>query len=399
MPEIKHPFFLMSNPIQDFAWGSYDSMQNLFGFKNPEHKPQAELWMGAHPNGCSGIVVKGIPTKLSDFIHTKPQSILGKRTADNFGELPYLFKVLAARTALSIQVHPSKQQAIDGFAKENQAGIALNASNRNYRDDNHKPELVYALTHYQAMNGFKQAHQIIDVFTSLDSKVTNGLLAAYVANQTEAGLQQFFVAMLALEGQQKQLALSDLLTYAQSRADNEVFELVSKLAQSYPNDIGAFSPLFLNVLTLKPGEAMYLDACTPHAYVEGTGLEIMANSDNVLRAGLTPKHIDINELSDCTRFAAIKDSDLLSTALVSEEGDLYPVPVPDFKFSVANLSECSVNVQSDCAQIVFCIDSECQLSTVDDQTLTLQAGQSAFIPAYVRKFAMTGKGRIARAYS
>ncbi|RAH20632.1 mannose-6-phosphate isomerase, class I, partial [Vibrio vulnificus] len=138
----------MTNPIQNYAWGSKTAMQQLFAIENPTNEPQAELWMGAHPNGCSCVTMAGQQVKLSDFIAQNPALILGEQTVAQFGELPYLFKILAAENALSIQVHPNKQQAELGFAREEQQGIALTAANRNYKDPNHKPELVYALTEY-----------------------------------------------------------------------------------------------------------------------------------------------------------------------------------------------------------------------------------------------------------
>ncbi|HGY1024552.1 TPA: mannose-6-phosphate isomerase, class I, partial [Aeromonas salmonicida subsp. salmonicida] len=148
-------FLLMQNPIQGYDWGSHDSLTTLFGIPNPTGKPQAELWMGAHPNGCSEVTLVGSTQKLSAVIDTAPAAALGEATVTHFGSLPFLFKVLCAEKALSIQVHPSKAQAEAGFAKEEAAGIPIKAGNRNYKDPNHKPELVFALTAYQAMNGFR----------------------------------------------------------------------------------------------------------------------------------------------------------------------------------------------------------------------------------------------------
>ena len=295
-------FFRMNNTIQDYAWGSKTSIESLFGIANPQGKPQAEIWMGAHPNGCSHIEVAGKLTRLADFIEADRAMIIGKDTDKQFGELPYLFKVLAAEKALSVQVHPSKVQAEAGFAKEQQANIAQNAGHRNYKDPNHKPELVYALTPYQAMNGFREFSDIVTLFRALEIAELHELVVALEQNQNEAGLRKFFEAILSLQGEVKEAALNGLLAYAQYHKSDELFALILDLAEQYPGDIGLFSPLMLNVLTLQPGEAMFLDACTPHAYIKGTALEIMANSDNVLRAGLTPKHVDVAELVACTRF-------------------------------------------------------------------------------------------------
>ncbi|MGL5504448.1 MAG: mannose-6-phosphate isomerase, class I, partial [Aeromonas veronii] len=293
-------FLLMQNPIQGYDWGSHDSLTTLFGIPNPQGKPQAELWMGAHPNGCSEVTLAGSVQKLSSVIDRAPAAALGEATFARFGSLPFLFKVLCAEKALSIQVHPSKAQAEAGFAKEEAAGIDIKASNRNYKDPNHKPELVFALTPYQAMNGFRAIPAILALFERVNLAAIADLTAALAASQNEAGLQHFFHQLLVLEGARKDEALEGLLAYAAAHQDEETFALITSLAAQYPGDVGLFSPLLLNVVTLEPGQAMFLDACTPHAYVRGTGLEIMANSDNVLRAGLTPKYIDVAELLDCT---------------------------------------------------------------------------------------------------
>lgn len=294
-------FLSMQNPIQGYDWGSHDALTTLFGIPNPAGKPQAELWMGAHPNGCSEVVLAGQAQKLSTLIENTPAAVLGEATQARFGSLPFLFKVLCAEKALSIQVHPSKAQAEAGFAKEEAAGISSKAANRNYKDPNHKPELVFALTPYQAMNGFRAIPAILALFERIKLSALAELVAALAASQNEAGLQHFFHQLLVLEGARKEEALAGLLAYAGEHQDEETFALITSLAAQYPGDVGLFSPLLLNVVTLQPGQAMYLDACTPHAYVRGTGLEIMANSDNVLRAGLTPKYIDVAELLACTR--------------------------------------------------------------------------------------------------
>lgn len=184
-------FFPMTNPIQNYAWGSKTALQQLFELENPNDDPQAELWMGAHPNGCSGIAINGKIVQLSDFIAQNPNLILGEYTARQFGELPYLFKILAAEKALSIQVHPNKQQAERGFAQEEQLGIALTAAQRNYKDPNHKPELVYALTEYQAMNGFRANQEILNYFIELSIDEIQPLVNVFQSNPTEQGLRDF----------------------------------------------------------------------------------------------------------------------------------------------------------------------------------------------------------------
>ncbi|MFQ2270321.1 mannose-6-phosphate isomerase, class I [Aeromonas enteropelogenes] len=392
------PFLLMQNPIQGYDWGSHDSLTTLFGIPNPEGKPQAELWMGAHPNGCSEITCGDQVQKLSTLIESAPAAVLGEATLARFGSLPFLFKVLCAEKALSIQVHPSKAQAEAGFAKEEAAGIDPKAANRNYKDPNHKPELVFALTPYQAMNGFRSIPAILALFERVKlaaiADLTGALAAAHAANQGEAGLQQFFQQLLMLEGVRKEAALIDLLAYANEHQDEETFALITSLAAQYPGDVGLFSPLLLNVVTLQPGQAMFLDACTPHAYVHGTGLEIMANSDNVLRAGLTPKYIDVAELLDCTRCLPKPDDQILLAPRREGAVQHFEVPVPDFTFSVYPAGEHALTTAS--AEILFAIDGPVILKRGDD-TLRLEKGQSAFIPAATGSYQLLAEGRVARA--
>ncbi|MDO2950481.1 mannose-6-phosphate isomerase, class I, partial [Aeromonas simiae] len=240
------------------------------------------------------------PTRLADLIAAHPEATLGASAAP-VGALPFLFKVLCAEKALSVQVHPSKGQAQAGFARDNAAGLAANAPNRNYRDDNHKPELVFALTPYQAMNGFRDFAAILALFQLVAAPSLASLVSAFAAEQTPSGLACFFRALLTLQGHAKEEAFAALHAAAMAHREEETFAAVLDLFEQYPGDVGLFAPLLLHVVTLAPGQAMYLGAGTPHAYIRGAGLEIMANSDNVLRAGLTGKHMDVEELLSCTR--------------------------------------------------------------------------------------------------
>ncbi|MFV0575411.1 MAG: mannose-6-phosphate isomerase, class I [Vibrio sp.] len=390
------PFVLMQNVIQDYAWGSTTSVNQLFGIPNPDNKPQAEIWMGAHPNGCSQITLDGETVRLDEVINQDKTVILGERTEQRFNELPYLFKVLAAEKALSIQVHPSKQAAEMGFEKENQAGIDLKAGNRNYKDPNHKPELVFALTPYQAMNGFRDFADIIRMFEAVNAPSLTAYVEALKANQTAEGLSQFFEAMLSLTGEAKDSALAALHAHAEEHKGDELADLLLDLEQQYPGDVGLFAPLMLHTVTLQPGEAMFLDACTPHAYIKGTGLEIMANSDNVLRAGLTPKYMDVPELIANTICQPKPQNEILLAPQVVGNAQHYPIPVEDFKFSVYNQD---ANIECQSAEIIFAIDQDVTLLHADGSELTLNKGQSAFIPFSAKAYQVKSQGKFARAYN
>ncbi|GAD79645.1 mannose-6-phosphate isomerase, class I [Vibrio ezurae] len=398
--------FKLSNVIQNYPWGSKTSIQELFDIDNPRQEPQAEIWMGAHANGCSKIVVDEQVTLLSEFIASNPKSILSPVTAEKFGELPYLFKVLAAGKGLSIQVHPNKHEAEVGFARENAEGIEKKCPTRNYRDSNHKPELVYALTPYQAMNGFRAFDNIIELFSelvhSIDIPVIETLLAEFIANPDSDGLECFFLGVLSLESEEKYRSLEQLLRYCEANQNveipNDLPALIIELSKSYSNDIGLFAPLMLNVLTLQPGEVMYLDARTPHAYLKGTALEIMANSDNVLRAGLTPKHIDIKELASCTLFEEKNKNTLLLEPNIQGNKQSYAVPVPDFKFNCFIKPE-NESVPVNSAEILFAIDCQATVIHSSGESITLNKGESLFIPAYANAYTLKSKGQVARAFN
>lgn len=397
---MNNALFKLENVIQHYAWGSKNSISELFGIKNPTNEPQAEIWMGAHPNGCSKLAESQL--LLSDFINQDKANILGDYTAARFGELPYLFKVLAAHTPLSIQVHPSKRKAEIGFARENEQGIALDAANRNYKDPNHKPELVYALTFYKAMNGFRPIAQIIDLFKQADISALSAEVSALENSPNSQGLQAFFSALMTLEGERKTSALNELYAVIERPAKTlmarEAYGYIKEFRVHYEGDIGLFAPLMLNTIELAPGEAMFLHAETPHAYVRGTGLEIMANSDNVLRAGLTPKYIDVPELIDNTIFKAIEPSDI-KLAPIHKDGKLsYPIPVDDFGFEVfaVNAQGCTEFVRG--AEILFCMEGKVTVTSQDD-SVDLKAGESVFISASSVSYQCQGQGKMARAFN
>ncbi|MCF7455148.1 mannose-6-phosphate isomerase, class I [Vibrio sp. A1-1] len=392
--------YKLNNVIQNYAWGSTDSLSTLFGVDNPDNEPQAELWMGAHPNGCSQLEDQNV--FLSDYLNEHRESALGQYTADRYGQLPYLFKVLAARTPLSIQVHPNKRNSELGFERENQLGIELTAGNRNYKDSNHKPELVYAITSYKAMNGFRPIEDIIVMFEEVGINALSDDVAALKKNQDAEGLKTFFTVMLKLSGSKQKQALADLeqcyVLTSLSASTKQALRYSQEFAKHYPGDNGLFAPLFLNIVELKPGQAMFLHAETPHAYVQGTALEVMASSDNVLRAGLTPKHIDVEELVVNTRFEPISPDALLLSPLKKEGTSHFPVPVDDFKFDVVEVTGSEKKLYVRSAEIVFCIEGVVDIIS-GSKLITLRAGDSIFVPYCVAEYKYKGKGQIARAYN
>ncbi|MEM6049816.1 mannose-6-phosphate isomerase [Erwinia sp. P7711] len=383
------------NSLQNYAWGSPTALTELYGIANPGGQPMAELWMGAHPKSPSYIEVNGEKESLRAVIEADKETLLSKAVAERFGELPFLFKVLCADQPLSIQVHPSKAAAEVGFAKENAAGIPLSAANRNYKDANHKPELVFALTPFKAINGFRELHEIISLLQPVAG--AHPAIAHFLQSPAMSGLSALFAALLSMEGEQKSLALDLLKSELRSRT-GEPWETVALIAENYPDDSGLFSPLLLNVIELQPGEAMFLFAETPHAYLKGVALEVMANSDNVLRAGLTPKYIDIPELLANLKFEAKPYASLLTQPEQAGTTLNFPVPVDDFAFSLHQLSATPVTVHQQSAAILFCVEGQAVVSH-GEQQLTLKPGESCFVPATEFPLTLAGTGRVARVFN
>jgi mannose-6-phosphate isomerase len=243
--------------------------------------------------------------------------------------------VLCADQPLSIQVHPNKKASEIGFAKENAAGIPLDAAERNYKDPNHKPELVFALTPFLAMNAFREFSEIV---SCCNRSRGHKAIAHFLQNPNAEALSQLFASLLNMQGEEKAHALA-VLKAALDSQQGEPWETIRVIAEFYPDDSGLFSPLLLNVVKLNPGEAMFLFAETPHAYLQGVALEVMANSDNVLRAGLTPKYIDIPELVANVKFVAKPAAELLTQPVKNGAELDFPIPVDDFAFSLHDLSQ------------------------------------------------------------
>ncbi|MKM01771.1 mannose-6-phosphate isomerase [Salmonella enterica subsp. enterica] len=384
------------NSVQNYAWGSKTALTELYGIANPQQQPMAELWMGAHPKNSSRITTaNGETVSLRDAIEKNKTAMLGEAVANRFGELPFLFKVLCAAQPLSIQVHPNKRNSEIGFAKENAAGIPMDAAERNYKDPNHKPELVFALTPFLAMNAFREFSDIVSLLQPVAG--AHSAIAHFLQAPNAERLSQLFASLLNMQGEEKSRALA-VLKAALNSQQGEPWQTIRVISEYYPDDSGLFSPLLLNVVKLNPGEAMFLFAETPHAYLQGVALEVMANSDNVLRAGLTPKYIDIPELVANVKFEPKPASELL-TAPVKSGAELdFPIPVDDFAFSLHDLTLQETSIGQHSAAILFCVEGEAVLRK-DEQRLVLKPGESAFIGADESPVNASGTGRLARVYN
>jgi mannose-6-phosphate isomerase len=381
--------YLLKNPVKHYPWGSPRWIPELLDIDNTGGEPWAELWMGAHPASPSALCIQGTEKSLGQFIAADPLRCLGKEWAAG-GALPFLFKLLAASRPLSIQAHPGKEQARQGWLWENERGIPLDAPERNYRDDNHKPEIICALSPFTALCGFRPPVEIRILFSRFlaqaPSSLQSGLapLQTVLANTGQGAfsvLRGFLKALFAIPP----ASMAELTDYALSvppspEAPGELWALIRSFAELYPEDPGILSPLYLNLLRLKPGEAVYLPTGILHAYVEGFGVELMANSDNVLRGGLSSKHIDVEELMKILYFHPFMPELLKPAAPSSRFSGVfsYPSPCKEFSLSVIDNLEGPFPLQG--PVIIMITRGSLRAAGGEGKGWELGRGQSAFIP-------------------
>lgn len=384
----------LRNTIRPYAWGSTTAIPALLG-RQPTGEPQAELWMGAHP-GSPSLVDRGEgPRSLAEIIAADPEAELGSRSMAKFGpHLPFLLKVLAAGAPLSMQAHPNLGQARAGFVEEETRRIPLDAPQRNYKDDNHKPELICALDEFEALCGFRAPTAAAELLASLNAPALEPLIELLSSKPEEEALSGALAAILTMTGTEAELAVAQVARSLETAAAADPSgELAGYAfaAREFPGDTGLIAALLLNYTRLRPGEALYLGAGVPHAYLRGTGVEIMANSDNVLRCGLTPKHVDVPELLRVVVFTS-EEPDVLRPA-PGEDGEcLYPVPIDEFRFSRYTLDRHHRELHGLAPQILLCTEGSVLLTAADGTTLTLACGESAFLPATGTPTSLNGPG-------
>ena len=341
----------MEGIVQHYAWGGDAFIPQLLKIRNPENKPFAELWMGAHPKAPAQVKANGERLGLNSYIARNPPQALGQAVAAKFDQrLPYLFKVLDVKQMLSIQVHPTKAEAEKGFKAENDWGIPLTAKHRNYRDDNHKPEIMVALTDFWLLHGFRPVAHIQRLLNQTPE------LQILIPQITTGSLYMLYKHIMELPQVEVNEILAPLIQriaplYEEQKLTKDQPEFwAARAALNSPLnegdfDRGIFSIFFFNLCHLQKGEGIFQDAGIPHAYLEGVNVELMANSDNVLRGGLTPKHIDVPELLKHTRFESVEPK-ILKGAYISHTERVYKSPVEDFELSLIQIASHKIHRQS-----------------------------------------------------
>jgi len=387
---------LLKNKIKEYAWGSTSEIASLLGEETPSKNPQAELWMGTHPNAPSEALFDSSWIPLENLIEKYPDDILGPEVNKKYkGKLPFLFKFLSASQPLSIQAHPDAKKAEEGFLKENNLNIALDAPNRNYKDPFHKPEIICAITPLLALAGFRSVEEILSLFSEINSPELQTHTEPLKQNPTSDGLKSMFSNLWSLPKDDQIKIINEVCDSAASVQDkNEAYQWIIKLNHFYPGDIGVLSPILLNLVNLKPGEALFLPSSELHSYLGGVGIELMSNSDNVLRGGLTSKHMDVDELLLALNFNERK----VNTEpyfLNNNQEFSFQSMTDDFCLSIISVSSDSSHESAENRNVEILICTEGKLSITDltnNATLPLNKGMSFLIPASVSKYKIEGDG-------
>ncbi len=384
----------LRNPTMAYDWGSKTAIPQFLG--RPESpEPVAEEWLGAHPKASSEVCIEGSWSPLHEAVQQDPEIWLGVAAAQTFeGRLPFLFKILAAAKPLSIQAHPNLDQAQQGFEREEKSGLARWHRNRNYRDRNHKPEIIYALTPFTALCGFRppaEIHSLLERFQ------IGSLLPGAAELESRGGLAAVFSGLLALDSDLLGRILETALGVDDPGPERRWMQ---RMQGEFPGDRGILAPLFLNLRTLEPGEAMYTGPGILHAYLDGLGIELMANSDNVLRGGCTSKHVDPDELLRVVRFEH-HTPHMVRVERPIPGVEIFKTPAREFELSKLTIDrvqpfDSRALPQDPGPQILLCCEGQGEIHT-PTEPVHFGRGSSYFVPAALPGFRIQGQGVFFRA--
>ena len=377
--ELTEKIYKLKGKLLQYAWGGYEFLPAFLGIPNPDHKPFAEYWMGAHPLAPSELITPRGPVSLHSLIQEDPDRILSEKVTKRFGELPFLLKVQDVREILSIQVHPSKSEAEKGFDREEAERIPINAPYRNYKDRNHKPEMLVALSEFWLLHGFRQKTDIEHILEDVQE------FRVFIPYFKREGLKALYQFVMEMEQPEINALLTNLIKREIRRKnDGELTKVmpgwwVARLYEGREEigdiDRAIFSIYFFNIVKVNPGEGVFQGAGVPHAYLEGQTIELMANSDNVLRAGLTPKHVDVPELMKHTLFESIVPNIMHGTTVQTGE-KIYYCPVADFGIAKIELSATlSYSNKASSLEIIIVTDG----GAVINNSVVLKRGEAVAI--------------------
>jgi len=397
--EPQGAIFRLRNSVQNYDWGSPTEIPQVLG-QAPDGQPVAELWLGGHPSAPS-VVEKpdGGSIKLDELIRTYPEQMLGERVLNRFGPvLPYLAKLLSAEKALSLQVHPKSHAARAGFNRENRNRVPIDAFHRSFHDAQHKPEMIVALTKFEALAGLRAPRAALKAIAGFTAPLFTALRKDLEADRQSGSLHRTITSLFSNRSAPNRPdlvadALAEVRAKVQAGTGDLSDETVLKLADQFGDDVGIFAPYLLNHITLQPGESLFLEAGEIHAYISGLGVEIMANSDNVLRAGLTSKYVNTEALLECMSFDAVPISRPKQYMLGSKSrGDVYRAPVREFGLTLYDIVPAEpLPLPVSGPKIVLNLDGELTLAH-NGGAVTLQQGESVFVPHQLGAVEISGDG-------
>ncbi|NKX93586.1 mannose-6-phosphate isomerase, class I [Sanguibacter hominis ATCC BAA-789] len=387
--------YRLTNAVKYYDWGSTTAIPGFLGTE-PDGRPVAEVWMGAHPSGPSWAAGRS----LLEMIESEPAEMLGERVVGEHGpRLPFLFKILAASRPLSLQVHPNRAQAIEGFARENAAEVPLAMRERSFHDDQHKPEMLLALTRFEGLCGFRSPRRVLELLEPLGGPLAETIRTALLADPSARGTQAAFEGVLEARGSVAPSDIEETVKGCEAQlvtgfGDHRAYGTVVALAHWYPGDPGAVASLMLNRFTLEPGESAFVGAGVVHAYLAGLGLETMASSDNVLRAGLTHKKIDVAALLECTVY---DDSPVVRPVPVpGRGGQPATIRAEAREFALALAAPARAGgpqyVTQDGPRVAVCTRGSLGLRAADGSELALTKGESVFVPHSAGRLEVRGDG-------
>ncbi|EHB58585.1 mannose-6-phosphate isomerase, class I [Mycolicibacterium rhodesiae JS60] len=384
---------LLRGATRTYAWGSRTAIAEFTGGPSPTAHPEAELWFGAHPGDPAWLETPDGEKSLLDAVQADPDGQLGPAARGRFGDvLPFLVKVLAAEEPLSLQAHPSAVQAVEGYAREDRAGVPLNSPIRNYRDRNHKPELLVALSEFHALGGFRPAARSVELMRALAVSDLDPFIALLSGQPDADGLRALFTTWITAPQPDLDVLIPAVLDGAVAYVRSGETEFAAEartlleLGERYPGDAGVLAAMLLNRIALAPGEALFMPAGNLHSYIHGMGMEVMANSDNVLRGGLTPKHVDVPELLRVLDFTPADEATLRTPTHRDGIEVVYDTPAEEFATCVLSLDgdnlghEIDAPSRHDGPQILVCTEGSVVVRAKSD-VVVLDRGSAAWVAA------------------
>ena len=385
--------YLLRGAVRTYAWGSRTAIAEFTGRPTPTPHPEAELWFGAHPGDPAWLETEAGERSLLDALAADPEGQLGAAVCERFGDtLPFLVKVLAADEPLSLQAHPSAQQAAEGFEREERLGIGITSPTRNYRDRCHKPELLVALNQFEALAGFREPARTVELMKALAVSDLDPFVDLLSGQPEADGLRALFTTWITAPQPDLDVlvpaVIEGAIHYIRSGATEFAAEMkdILELGERYPGDAGVLAALLLNRISLRAGEAIFLPAGNLHTYLRGMGVEVMANSDNVLRGGLTPKHVDVPELLRVLDFRPAAEASLRAGTWREGPELIYGTPATEFAVSCLRIEgehvghEIDTVVRHEGPQILLCTGGA-MLVHAKSSSLTVDRGRAAWVSA------------------